>query len=43
MTYAKIAFERKQVNKVLVRCKNSRHADRKQRVMRRDERRLKEI
>lgn len=39
-SWARVQWERKQVNKVLVRCKNQRHTAHKQRVQKRDERKL---
>jgi hypothetical protein len=42
MTYAKIQFERKQVHKVLSSKKGGAHKAIKQRVQKKDERRLKE-
>lgn len=39
MSWARIQFERKQINKVLRRCKNSSHG-KTQRAAARDERRL---
>lgn len=38
MTWAKINFERKQVNRVLVRCKNGKHDDKRKRILEREER-----
>lgn len=40
MSWARIQFERKQVNRVLVRCKNSKHVHQKARTLRKDERKL---
>lgn len=40
MSWARIQFERKQVNGVLVRCKNSRHDSQKARAQKKDERKL---
>jgi len=42
MSWARINFERKQVNKVLTRCKNSKHESHKKRVKDRDQKRLQE-
>lgn len=41
-SWARVQFERKQINATLVRCKNSVHAKRKVRVQKRDDRRLQE-
>lgn len=40
MGWAKIQFERKQVNKVLVRCKNGKHTSRPKNLIDRDRRKL---
>jgi hypothetical protein len=40
MSWARIQFERKQVNRVLVRCKNTKHNSQKARVQKKDERKL---
>ncbi len=42
MSWARINFERKQVNRVLTRCKNSRHESNKRRVKDRDQKKLQE-
>jgi hypothetical protein len=39
-SWARVQFDRKQLNKVLVRCKNGEHTTKKQRVVKRDRRRL---
>lgn len=41
-SWARIQHERKQLNKVLVRCKNSVHQKNRRRVMKRDEKRLQD-
>ena len=42
MSYARIQFEKKKVNRVLQRCKNSRHEDGKKRAARKDEKKLQD-
>ena len=42
MTWAKIQFEKKMVNRVLSRCKNTRHVSKKTRVQEKDRRRLED-
>lgn len=41
-SWARIQYERKQINKVLVRCKNGVHQKNRRRLMERDEKRLQE-
>ena len=39
MSWARKMADKKKLNKVLVRCKNARHEDKRQRALDRDERR----
>lgn len=41
-SWARIQYERKQINKVLVRCKNGAHRASKIRAQKRDEKRLEQ-
>lgn len=40
MGWAKVQFERKQVNRVLVRCKNTKHEPKPKNLIERDRRKL---
>ena len=39
-SWARVQYEKKQLNKVLVRCKNSVHKSKKTKTLRKDEKRL---
>ena len=43
MSYARIKFERKQVNQVLRRCKNTKHSDKRKQVEKLSPRQLKDM
>lgn len=43
MSYARINFERKQVNKVLTRCKNGKHSDKRKQAEKLNQRQLRDM